>query len=414
MSQQTGNTNYSLNVFKLHSDSSGEVIDIRPDIIGFEFFEDIHQALLTGQVDFAETYGLVELSPIIGEEWIEFEIEVHGIHNQGSRIITGEMDVYKVADEQTLKNKNTSFRLYLISKKFKKNAKSRNRKYYLGTQDVIVANIVENQLEGEMIRIDACEIEEGYIFPNWHPISCIKAMQKNSISVQYKDPDYCFYEDFDGFHYVSTSFMIDQPIIKPANNDMFKSAIIANWFSETSDFNVEEHHKKHSFDMINNMNKGLYGSTLIYHDLVNRKYRQDEDNYFGTHGQFKHAEDVPLLSVDGAGYEKSKFQYIPAHGIDNPGVYIDEVIKKQRKDLAIRQNQTEQNSLVLEVDGIASSEPIKVGYPLQFEIKSIHGVDTEEDHEKLHGKFLITKIRHQFTLKKYKQYIEISKDGYFF
>lgn len=412
MSAKVGQTNYSLNVFKLHSDSSGEVIDIRPDIIGFEFFEDIHQSLMTGQVDFAETFGLVELAPIIGEEWIEFEIEVHGIHRQGSRVISGEMDVYKVADEQSLKNKNTSFRLLLVSRKFKENAKRRNRKAHLGTQDAIVSLIVEEQLKGEMIRVDPCEIEENYIFPNWHPISCIKAMTKNAISKEFKDPDYCFFEDFDGFHFCSTSFMIEQPIIVPPNNNMFKSAIIVNWFGDHSDFNVEEHHKKHSFDMIDNMNKGLYGSTLIHHDLVNRRYRESTQNYFGTFEKFKHVEDIPLLSVDGAGFEKAKMQYIPAHGIDNPGSYIDEVMIDQRKDLSIRQNQTEQNLMVLEVDGMAV--PVRIGYPLEFELKSINGVDNEEDHEKLHGKFLIAKIRHQFTLKKYKQYVEISKDGYFF
>ena len=410
-------TNYTIHKFDLHADSSGETVDLKPYLFAFEFYEDIHQSFMVGFVDLVDPDALIEKSPLIGEEWIDFELEVHGIHRQGERFIVGEMDIYKISDEKPHTHKTETFRLHTVSRKFKNNAKHRTRAAYTGTQDQIVATLVENQLDGDLVEADECLVENTYIFPNWHPVGCIKELMAKSISAEYNDPDFCFYEDFEGFHYVSTSYMIDKPIIYPtAGRSMFKNNIINIFDGDETDFNVEVQTKKFAFDMIDNMNKGLYGSTLIYHDLVNRIYRQDETNYADTFGEFTHCDDLQLLTVDSAGYEKSRFLYTPMNGVDNPGVYPDDPTKDQIKKLVIRQNQTEQNTLVMTMDGVPGSDNkgIRVGNPIMFDMKSIYGLDDIEDHEKLWGKLLITKIRHRFDLNKYVQFIELSKDAFQF
>ncbi len=325
-----------------------------------------------------------------------------------------ELDVYRVEQEKQGEHKQVMFRLKLISRVFKQNAKKRNRKFYVGTQDAIASEICLFQLEKPIVRIDACLFEEEYIFPNWHPIGCINHMTLNAKSAEYGDPDYVFYEDMEGFHFVSMSYMIDKNFdqIFPTHGMKFRSQIPVKYNPTETDHNVSKVHKKFSFDVIDNVNQGMYGMTMIHHDIHNRKWRESGEGYLATYGKFEHNELVPLAIFNGFGNDKNRMVYAPMNGIENPGVYQDEFYVEQRKDLVIRQLQSEQNSMILEIDG----EPeMRVGRPLDFEYISIKGEDkdAQELHDKLNGWFLVTKIRHFFDRDYYRQFVEISKDTYF-
>lgn len=413
---KTTNSNYSLEVLEIHSNQGGSA-DLIPFLSAMEIFEDIHSPFLQAQIDVIETESLIETLPIVGDEYVVCEIRVKGVTNSANRLIKFDLDVYKIEDEQTYKHRSTSYRLRCISKTFKNNANARVRKYYIGTQDAIVQEICDAQLsivkgnKREAVKIkrfDPCEFEEGYIFPNWHPIGCIKKLCKNASSVEYKDSDYFFYEDLDGLHFVSASFMIESKVIKPQSGKNFKPVIIQNFTDSSSDFNITDYHKKHSFDTVKNVNNGMHGTTLIHHDLVNRRWREDGSDYLGTFHDFKHNAFTQLTLLAGEEEQKNRIQLMPMNGIDNPGVYTDEFYRDIKKKQVIRQMQTEQNLMVLEIDG----EPkIKVGYPIDFEFMSIKG-ETEIQNDKLRGEFLITKIRHVFMREEYKQFVEISKDSY--
>lgn len=412
MAQDT-NTNYTLDKLKIYSLSGGE-IDLKPLMINMEIYEDIHSPFLQAQVDVYETESVVEMLPIVGDEWVECIIINHGIHNTNRQKIEFKLDVYRIEQEQQGDHKQLTFRINLISQSFKKNGSRRNRKFYRGTQDAIVADIVGAQLEGKLVRSDACMFEEEYIFPNWHPISCINQMRINSKSDEYGDPDYVFYEDMEGFHYLSMSYMIDPLFdqIYPTMGIKFRSQIPTEYVNTDSDFNVEEHHKKFAFDVIENTHKGMYGATLIHHDVTNRVWREDASNYLGTFGKFMHNAPVPLTKIAGGmDNEKNRMLYMPMNGIDNPGVYQDEFYRDQRKELVIRQLQTEQNTMVLEIN----AEPeMRVGRPLDFELLSIAGgAETDsKPNKKLSGFFLVTKVRHFFDRDFYTQFVEMSKDSY--
>lgn len=403
--------NYSLEFLQLISKSGGAT-DLIPYMYGLEIFEDIHSPFLHAQVDVMETESIIEQLPLVGDEFVVAVLRIHGIHKTSEKFITFTMDVYKIEDEQMYKHKATVFRMLLISQSFKKNASKRNRKYYIGTQDLIANMICGIQLERPIIRTDPCMFEEEYIFPNWHPVGCINHLAKNSVSMKYNDPDYVFYEDLEGYHYLSMSYIMDvgNGFVESSDGGWFKAPIIQQFTSEKDDFTVSEYHKKHAFDMIDNTNKGMYGTTLIYTDTLNRWWDESGSNYQSTFGNFKHLASVPLTLFADASNEKNRMVYVPMNGLLNPGVYRDVFYQDQKKNLIIRQMQSEQNLMVLEIEGEPNME---IGKVMGFDLHSVKKEDADTLHDKLYGFFLINKVRHVFARDKYVQYVEISKDSYF-
>lgn len=396
----------------------GDVVDLKDKLINFEIYEDIHSPFLLGFVDLFDMDTIVETGSIVGEEeYVNFDLTITGTFGQASRKIEGTLYVYKIEDEHEIKNKGDAFRLRLVSKEFFLNSKARNRKFYEATQSDIVAEIVEAQLESELIRVDPTELEQRYIFPNWHPVSCIYSMAENSRSAGYRgEPDYVFYQDLEGFHYVSMSYMIDEGngLAMPFIGDKwFKNEIVNSNVKEKHTFNIISHHKKQAFDIVDNVNRGMYGASQINHNLAKRKWRHGTSSYAETFGSFEHLADNEL-SLRGGDYVKNRMQLIPSNTFGS-GVYPEEVYPEDVRKIAIRQLQTEQNLFVLHIQGEAGKvgNELKVGRPMYFDLRSKKGkLDDNTDNDLLHGKFLITRIRHSFTNDKYWQFLEMAKDSY--
>jgi hypothetical protein len=409
-----GKNNYSLEYLQIISNQSGRNVDLIPYMHGIEIYEDIHSPFLHAQVDLVETESIIETLPMVGDEFVVAVLRQHGVLDTSQEFITFNMDVYKIEDEQKHKHKATQFRIKLISRSFKKNASKRTRNYYVGTQDLITSEIVGEQLEQPMARVDPCMFEEEYIFPNWHPIGCINKLSQNSVSLFYQDSDYVFYEDLEGFHYLSMSYMMDKGNgeVIPFTGGFFKSPVVSEFLNEKLEFTVSDYHKKHAFDVIDNTNKGMYGATTVYNDVLNRWVDEDASNYLENfYGFGFHLSNLPLMEpLYKDGTEKNRMINMPVNGLENPGPYTDLFYPLQRRNLVMRQMQSEQNTMVLEIEG----EPkLDVGKPMGFELISIKEHDRDTLNDKLFGYFLITRIRHVFARDKYIQYVEIAKDSYF-
>lgn len=411
----SANTNYTL--YKFDIVTLFGTYDLRSDIITFELYEDIYSNMVVGFVDIIETENIIENYSMIGEEKIEIDFSVvsvvsgkgksYTIKNRKSLVF----DIQKIEERKIKNNKSMAMRIWFMSENFSKNMDSRVRKYYRGTQDAIVSRILQSQLGVGLKRVDACVNEEEYIFPNWHPFSAIDFMTRNSVSAAYNDPDYLFFEDMNGYHYVSMSYLMDQPLLMPSSGDAaFKEKTIQEFADRSTDYNIEKKHDKKGFDNIERYSSGMLGTTLIHHDMVNRKWRQVESNYQATFGKFKHNEKAKLtFEIGTSANKKNRFLYVPVNSIESPGPYVDEVMKIQHQDRAIRKPQTNQNLFVFEM---AADPNMKIGYPLKFEYWN-HALDKGKDmHDLYWGKYLVTKIRHSFLPQKYSMYVELTKDSY--
>lgn len=404
--------NWKLNSCVITSYSGGGSISLFSYVNQIEIYEDIHKTFLSAQIDIVETEGLIERLPIKGDEYVTASFTITGINQTTAKNVSFEMDVYRLEKEIKFKHKATSFRLQLVSKSFQKDVDNRTRKYFRGTQDEIVAQLVDAQLGGELIRVDKCAFEEEYIFPNWHPSQCIKKLAKNSLSDEYNDPDYVFYEDLEGFHYVSMSYMIDPAWqVYAQTTGRFQSLIpegVADRGS-VADFNIEYIHKRFSYDNINNINYGMYGTTLITHDVAQRKWRETGADYATEFPTVLHNASTELTKLAGEHSWKNRMMLHPTNEKISKGVYNTDDYTDQKKRLVVRQMQTENNNLVLE---FMADPNLKVGYAMNLKLGSIDGVNSNKEDELLSGMFLITKIRHVISRETYFQMVEISKDSY--
>lgn len=416
MAKNSTQTNYE--VTRLFLFTKGDIIDINAKFTKFEIYEDIHSPFLIGAIDIFDADTMIETGSILGEdEYIEFEFTITGSNNLANRKMSGKLYIYKIEDERQENNRSDIFRLRLVSESFFLNTKARNRKFYEATQSDIVSEIAEEQLGREMVRIDKTELEQRYIFPNWHPIACITSMSYNSRSVAYKgEPDYVFYEDLEGFHYVSMSYMIDEKngkVLPFVGDDWFRNLIVTESTNPKFDNNLVAQYKKSAFDIVDNVNKGLYGATMINHNIARRKWRQDVSGYAETFKEFEHLAPHEL-SERGEDYGKSRYQLIPSNTFGS-GVYPEDIYPLDKRKTAIREMQSEQNIFALVIDGDPGKPgaEMKIGRPLKFNVRSKKGgPDDETDNIYLSGKFLVTRIRHVFQTEAYTQYVQVIKDSY--
>ena len=404
--------NLVLKEFTLHTQWGA--VDIREHVYHFEIIENIWENTLSGIADLSDTESLVEDMAIVGDaEFVTIKWAVASGNaaatELGTKSVT--LDVYKIENEKIVKNKLLSFRMRLMGQGVRRSINHRVKKFYEGTQDAIVERICSAQLGRGLFRVDPAELETKYIFPNWHPLACINYLTKNARSAATGDSDYHFFESIDGYNFLTTSFMIEEPEVESIHGREFKNRVVKTLRDHPTNFNIEAIHKKKAFDVVENMVNGMFGTNIIWHEMVNKKWREVGKTYDETFGEFAHVNSESLLFDSGGNplNKNNKFQMIPTQPRESEGSYISEEMEDIRIKKAIRQKQVEQNLHVLEM---AADPNIILGRPIKIDYRSPIDDFAEEKHIKLNDKFLITGVRHSCSRTKYKMFAEISKDTY--
>jgi hypothetical protein len=393
--------------------------NITEHVYNINIIESIYNQSITGTLDVRDPYSMMEKFPIIGDgesvtiTWQTLGGNV-GFTQSTEKTIT--LDVNKIQDETIIKNKLILFRLILVSPIMKKNFNKRVRKFYSGTQDTIVRRLVETQLEEKMLRVDPCEVDNPYVFPNLHPLACIDYLAKQAKSFEYGDPDYKFFQSLgdrgdNGFNFVSSSYMIDQPRLIASHGDDFAARIHHDIQDQRTRFNIESVHKKKSFNVLDNMNSGMFGSTMLYHDLTHKKWREIANTYDDLFEDYKHSEFWPLILMEGIAerHKKNNFHVLPTQADTSTGSYSNEYTEDTHLKRVIRMKQIDQNQHILRVH---ADPAFKIGYPMILDYKSPKSELSEIHHNLLHNKFLVTEIRHTITDEKYTMFVGICKDSY--
>lgn len=376
--------------------------DLRGAFTQLVIYEDLFLNSFSGFIDIMETEQLREELPIIGEEFFMCQFaSMRPLTESPDSTITIVAKVFKLDKFTEGNSQQKRYRLHFQSLQAEANRAKRIRKAHKGTGSSIVANIMQNMFGEQLESVDPAKHVEEYVFPNWNPYKCIDHIAKTSVSAQYNDPYYIFYQDRDGFHFTTLSKLMD----KPSAADIHMKNISSLEDEAKDDYLASDINFDPMFDGLESELWGMYGGRLTTYDKVNKEWKQTDLTYSSVYGQHKHVakEKLTKKKFESA---KSAQQFLMTNKISSPGPYAH--TDEWATQIRIRSGQIRGMRAHFWLNRATS---LKIGDCVKFNFKNLKDPSQPVDDKRLAGKWLITRMKHVLTEQEYQCQVEIVKDG---
>ena len=123
---------YSLKEMKILT-SAGNVIDVKAMCQFIEIFEDINSPALTGTATFADIDNVLELAPIIGQEYMSLKIVTPSLEEEAFNFGKNVFAIHKILEKSTASNNAQVFSLSFCSPELLRSNRTRISKSYTDT-----------------------------------------------------------------------------------------------------------------------------------------------------------------------------------------------------------------------------------------------------------------------------------------
>ena len=270
---------------KLHT-ASGNVTDISKLLITVDLFENIFEKQMSGSITINDTNALDLNLPITGHDYITLKISTPGLDGKGQNIdfTNSPLIVYRIGTKQEMGGKANLVEISVITKDALRNHRMRVSNAYTGTCSEIAEKILRNEVRTKRdLFIEPSMGNRNVIVPNQRPYEFLQRLAAEAISEEGNSPHYVFYENTKGIHFRSLQSMYSQ--------DSKQSFFAGEAGTQSKDDNakspnIEKELKRvTSFeqgaisDTVTAYRNGMMASTLLQHDIFQKKYNKQTFNY---------------------------------------------------------------------------------------------------------------------------------------
>ena len=279
--------------------SSGQLADITNIIVEINLFEDIFKSTMTGSVIFVDTNNLVDNMPIVGQEFLAFKIFTPGLARSDLDFDYTEnvFCVYEIGGRESSTNSEV-VELKICSPELLRNERTRVSKSFESTVSETVLSLLKDPKYINTKKDIFIESSLGIrviVSPNFHPFSLIKNLSKEAIAYNNNSPHFLFFENTRGFHFRSLQSLYAEGISGQYHygdkgfEDKYdadgSSGAIAQGYKRILQLSTPQKN-----NVLLDINGGMLGSTLIMHDIYNKKYTKSTFSYFDNHNDFERLE----------------------------------------------------------------------------------------------------------------------------
>ena len=374
-------------------DKHNSLLDV---FVELNIYEDVFSPLLSGSIAILDSNNLIKNLNILGGEnqQIKFKFKTKG----SQAWIEGVMCVYKISERVEINENTMAYKLHLISKEaFINNSKLISRSFK-GLYSQHINALLDDISTTKERDITDTAYPVSWISMNWKPIEAITWVTDRSISQQTFNASFVFYEDCRGFKFKSLEDVFSSdPVVsykKKTTNTINDQNDYESLFFSPKDIKIN-----HSSNLLSCVDRGVYGSTYIEHDIVKKTIVEKNTVW----SDYKHIENNPLTDNI---YNGSGVRYSPMH--NNRTIYSGDNIRRQ----TTRQSFLAGLSVSSVTLSVSLNSSLCVGVLVNLEIPSPEHVEnTAKKNGHLHGKHLITKLSHFVTPDQGETIIEAIKDS---
>lgn len=394
-------------------------LDIKIDKEHFQYFEileDMFSAVIKGKMSIIDAANLPHNLKLTGQEIILMSFAT----NPNMKDINVGFVIDKISERLPLKNDQAQiYDIHFVFPTFINNIRQRVNKAYDGPISETVKDIFKNTLnsyEGENAIPLFAEYTHGnfpVIIPNWRPIPAINWLAKRAISFKNKmKSDYVFFQDFDGFRFMSLSTLKSAPAREVYESGPIRSRYVRPDPDGLADFDIPARNIQKliigGYDKSDEVMNGMYSSKMTIHDLLSKSIAKFQWNYQREFESELSLNGHPLLNPWAdmySPYTSSKEYLIPRHngmfgGIVEleGGIPAIEYAQGDGSELWVQShesNKMQLKSSFIEIV-VQGDTNRRVGDKVIVQVND-HSSEKSKIDGTLTGNYLITKIKHKIS-----------------
>lgn len=398
----------------------GAKLNISDIFLELNIYENLLAPVVSGDITLVDTLGLYNNFPIVGSE--KFNLNFNSQHDgtPEKKEFSRSYLTYKVTDKQHFKQNLTQYKVLFATPEFEENMKTRVSKAYVGkkSSDIVRLLMTEQAPRGlsftptaiRKLNIEESFYSEDLIIPYWKPFAAINYIASRSLANENnKAANYVFFENRDGFNFVSVESLLKKtPKFTfhntPKNKDERLKYI----------FGIENYTIADNQNIVDNINSGLYAGNLLIHDIARKSLKKVTFNYLDEFSETTHTDNNPVLPTVSGRHDRefSSYRYFPtAHKLFNN---MAEDNNRVDRWMLQRQSLLSQLGTFKIIFKVRGNSEITVGDMINYKLVQQDPTNPSSyiPNKYYSGKYLITAIKHTFTLDSYEQTIEIVKSGY--
>ena len=268
-------------------------------------YQDLDSAFLSGNLMFIDSVGAVNKLPIIGNEFLEFKFRTP-IDAKGDEEMDATNHRFQVYEKRSVRStQNTqAVALFFTSIESIRNERLRVSKSLSGSYGEMVDKIFKTDKtllnSKKDVFIDPTKGVYKYTFPNCRPAEAVRHMTYMSEPINFKTPDYMFYENNRGFHFRCLESLYRESGDNTRNRPFVAFIDLLSAFNPnfgTPDVESESPITKpysfsfnDSYNTLKNTRRGMFGSVTYAHDLIDKKFIKSRTSYTNYYEQALHID----------------------------------------------------------------------------------------------------------------------------
>jgi hypothetical protein len=393
---------------------SGFYQDIGGQVITVQMYEDLFSPFISGSLIVKESLDLINLFPFIGEEYLELEIRTPTLQKNN---IKGTFYIYKLSNRELIGDRSVVYQLHFISIEALSDLNKKISQTFTGKVSDLVEQFVSGRTNGlESIKpfnIEPTINSTKYTSNFWSPVQNIMYLADTAINVN-KTPDYIFFQNRDGFYFVSLESLYSNSTFQEFTYDNYTRDDLPGGGSVR---NVQEDYKRiismsipTGFDYMDRIRSGMLSSKMITYDITKKSYTSKNYNMFQRFDQQKHLNKFPINS-DKSIFRNNALIITEQRAFANHSGFGDVTNTKMLQERNSLMKLAEANKLEITVPGRAD---YTVGQKIAVVLNKVEPVSNKDEDtidKMFSGYYIIAAINHYIDREKHECVMEVIKDS---
>lgn len=192
--------------------------DLLPQLRNIDLYESLFRPIMYGELIIQDGINLLKGFPILGEEIITLKFNTPTFKSVDTKLCVYNVGEVEVADG----NRSQMYTLRVCSPELLTNATTRISKRFNNQIDATVKTLISDNLKTQKnITTEQTRGIDDHLVTNLTPLQVIDKLRHRAVSAKNASSSFVFYENVDGFHFVTLEQLIANGRGKVADKAFF-------------------------------------------------------------------------------------------------------------------------------------------------------------------------------------------------
>ena len=388
---------------------NGQTANITNQVEMVQIYEDLFANFTTVDLTVIEAVDYINLFPFCGEEYVEIYIDTPTMNVP----IKGRFYVTKIDNYIRITERSVGYVLHAVSEEWFIDANTKVNRPLKGNVSELVSTLFSRDSikTKKTINIEPTINKTKFIPNYWTPSKCINYLCTSGVNT-YGNPSYLFFENRNGFNFVS----VDTLLAKDVKHTFIKDNYTRTQTKDSTVVDVTEDYKRIIdfkapiiSDYIANIDGGQIKSKMITHDLTTKKYQIIDYSIKTDKNTARYLNKYPAYSKRALVSAAANIMYVPkytANFTDYADVSNAKITQRRLSSLQMLKKYT----INIEVYGRTD---YTVGSIVDLFIPRATQINNPNEAKDLilSGKYIISAINHTIDRENHTCHMELIKNS---